>query len=100
MKVDRTESQPAQHTHEFRDTDPRALEVWLDLQRNMSRGEKLAAVLSASELVLQMYEMGVRRLHPDADDREVLLRVAARHLPRQLMIEAYGWDPEDHGEPG
>jgi hypothetical protein len=100
MQADRPESAPSRHPEEFRDTDPRAMEVWLDLQRNMPRGEKLAAVLSASQFVLQMYEMGVRRLHPDADDREVLLRVAARHLPRQSMIDAYGWDPEEHGEPG
>jgi hypothetical protein len=87
------------HPEEFRDTDPEALEVWLDLQRKMPPGEKLAAVLHASEWVLQLYEMGVRKLHPDADDREVLMRVAARHLPRQLMIDAYGWDPAEHGEP-
>jgi hypothetical protein len=90
----------ASHPEEFRDTDPRAMEVWLEVQRNMPAGEKLAAVLNASLMVLQMYEMGVRRLHPDADDREVLLRVAARHLPRELVIAAYGWDPGEHGEPG
>jgi hypothetical protein len=26
--------------------------------------------------------------------------VAARHLPRELMIRAYGWDPENDGQPG
>jgi hypothetical protein len=94
MEIDK----PPRHPEEFRDTDPQALEVWLDLQRKMPAGEKLAAVLNASQFVLQMYEMGVRRLYPEADDREVLLRVAARHLPRELMIAAYGWDPQGHGE--
>jgi len=74
------------------------MEVWLDLMRRMPPGEKLAATLNASHFVLQLYEMGVRRLHPEADDREVLLRVAARHLSRDLMIRAYGWDPEAHGD--
>ena len=46
-----------------------------------------------------MYEMGVRRLYPNASDHQVLLRVAARHLPRDLMIRAYGWDPEDGTDP-
>ena len=82
------------HPREFTDTDPRAMEVWLDLLRRMPPGEKLAATLSASQFLLQMYEMGVRSAYPGADDREVLLRVAARHLPRDLMIRAYGWDPE------
>lgn len=59
----------------------------------MTPGEKIAASLNAAQFVLQMYEMGVRRLYPDADDAEVLRRVAARHLPRELVIRAYGWDP-------
>ena len=87
------------HPPEFTDTDPRAMEVWLDLQRRMSPGQKLGATLNASQFLLQLYEMGVRRLHPDANDREVLLRVAARHLPRDLVIRAYGWDPEANADP-
>ena len=83
--------------HEYTDTDPRVMEVWVDLQRRMSADQKLAAVLNGSQFVLQMCEMGVRSAYPNADDREVLLRVAARHLPRDLMIRAYGWDPEADG---
>ena len=82
---------------ELSDTDPRAREVWLKLLREMPPGEKLGAVLDSSRMVLSLYEMGVRRGHPHADDREVLLRVGARHLPRDLMIRAYGWDPEANG---
>lgn len=82
------------------DTDPRAMEVLIDLQRRMPAMDKVAAVLNGTRLVLQMYEMGVRRLYPNASDHEVLLRVAARHLPRDLMIRAYGWDPEGGSEPG
>jgi hypothetical protein len=88
------------HPPEFTDTDPRAMEVWLDLMRRMPPGEKLGAILNASGFLLQLYEMGVRRLHPHANEREVLLRVAARHLPRDLVIRAYGWDPEANGHPG
>jgi hypothetical protein len=39
-------------------------------------------------------------VHPQASDREVFLRVAARHLPRELMIRAYSWDPEIDGDAG
>ena len=87
------------HPEEFTDTDPRAMEVWLDLMRRMPAGEKLAVALNGAQFVLQLYEMGVRRMHPEANDHEVLLRVAARHLPRELMIRAYGWDPEND-QPG
>jgi hypothetical protein len=83
------------HPEEFTDTDPRAMEVWLELQRSMPAGDKLAAVLNAAQFVLQMYEMGVRKLYPQASDAEVRVRVAARHLPRNLVVRAYGWYPED-----
>jgi len=91
---------PVRHPREYTDTDPKAMEVWLDLLRKMTPGEKISAALGASQFVLQAYEMGVRRLHPNADDREVFLRVAARHLPRDLMIRAYGWDPVTDGQHG
>jgi hypothetical protein len=85
-----------EHPQPYSDTDPRAMEVWLDLQRKMPPGEKLAAAFAATRLVLRMAEAGVRMAYPDADDREVFLRTAARHLSRDLMIRAYGWDPLLH----
>jgi hypothetical protein len=81
------------HPRDFRDTDPKAMEVWLQLQRDLPAGEKISAALNGAQMVLSAYEMGVRRLYPDADEREVSMRVAARHLPVELMIRAYGWDP-------
>jgi len=76
------------------------MEVWLDLQRRMPPGDKIAAVLAASQLVLQIYEAGVRLQYPNADEREIFLRTAARHLSRDLMIRAYGWDPQLHEDTG
>jgi hypothetical protein len=87
-----------EHPEPYSDTDPRAMEVWLDLQRRMPAGEKIAAVLAASQLVLQMYEAGVRLQYPEASEREIFLRTAARHLDRDLMVRAYGWDPELHAD--
>lgn len=84
------------HPEEYTDTDPKAMEVWIDLQRKMSPGDKIGAVLGASQLVLQAYEMGVRRLFPNASDEEVTRRVAARHLSRELVIKAYGWDLDEN----
>lgn len=87
----------ATHPPEFTDTDPRAMEVWLDLLRQMTPGDRIAAALELSGFALQMSEAGVRSAFPSADDREVRLRVAARHLSRDWMIRAYQWDPEAHG---
>src|SRR5262245_55851805 len=87
-----------QHPQPYADTDPRAMEVWLGLLRKMPPGDKLKVTLDLGRFALQMAEMGVRSRYPQADDREVFLRVAALHLGRDLMIQAYGWDPEQHEE--
>jgi hypothetical protein len=86
------------HPEEFTDTDPRAMEVWLDILRQKPAGDRLAATLALADLALKMAEAGVRASHPHISNREVFLRRAARHLPRDLMVRAYGWDPEVDGD--
>ena len=86
------------HPREFQDTDPETMKVWLELLRKKPPGEKLAAALSASDLLLAFYEMGVREQFPSAGEEEVRARVAARHLPRELVIAVYGWDPASDGQ--
>ena len=78
------------------DTDAKAFEVFIELQRKMTPGEKLACVLESSAMMMALAEAGVRRLYPHASDREVFLRAAARRLDRDTMIRAYGWDPLAH----
>jgi len=85
------------HPPEFTDTDPRAMEVWLDSMRRMTPGERLATALDLTNFALQISAAGVRLAFPEADEQEVLMRVAARHLPRDLMIRAYKWDPDANG---
>ena len=83
----------------YADTNPRAFQVFIELHRRMPRGEKLARTLQMSEMVLKLAAAGVRRRYPDASDREVFLRTAALHLPRDLMIRAYGWHPDLGSKP-
>ncbi len=75
----------------FSDTEPKALEVFLDLQRKMSPSEKLERVFKANAMMHALAEADVRRLYPHADDREVFLRAAARRLGPDLMKKVYGW---------
>ena len=77
----------------YADTDPKAMEVWLDRIRRMTPDEKIATVFSLNKLTWNMAETGERLAHPEASDREIFLRVAARRLSRDLMIRIYGWDP-------
>jgi hypothetical protein len=88
------------HPQPYSDTDPRAMEVWLDLLRKKPPADKIATALAFSDFVFHMSEMGVRIQYPQATEREVFLRAAARHLSRDLMIRAYGWDPELHENSG
>ncbi len=88
------------HPPEFADTDPKALAVWLELQRRMTPSQKVAAVFELTQTLLELQKAGVRQMYPEADDREVFLRAAARRLSRETMIAVYGWDPEAHGHRG
>ncbi len=81
----------------YSDTDPKALAVFLERQRNMTPLEKVEAVFELNEMLWQMAEANVRKLYPEAGEREVFLRTAARHLDREIMIKAYGWDPAAAG---
>ena len=92
-----------QHPHEvaepLSDTDPRTMEVLIDLLRRKTPEERIALAFELSELMIRFSEAGVRAAYPHASEREVFLRAAARRLPRDLMIRAYGWDPDSDGVP-
>ena len=78
----------------YRDTDPRALEVFLDLNRRMPDAEKIAAVFQMNEMLFRLAEDSVRREYPQAGTREIFLRTAARFHDRETMRRVYGWDPD------
>ncbi len=82
------------HPAEFSDTDPRAMEVWLGVLREKTPGERIAIALDLTDFALRMAESGVRANYPQASECEIFLRCAALRIPRDLMIRAYGWDPE------
>jgi hypothetical protein len=78
----------------YRDTDPKALEVFLALQRQMTGPEKIAAIFQMNEMLWQLAESSVRQQYPVAGDREVFLRTAARFHDRETMRRVYGWSPD------
>ena len=79
------------------DTDEKAFEALIEIQRKIPPGERFALSLQHSGMLMNMAEGNVRRLYPEASEREVFLRAAARRLDRETMIKAYGWDPEAGG---
>ncbi len=50
--------------------------------------------LDHSRFLFGLVQANVRQTYPRADDREVFLRVAARHLDRDTMVRVYDWDPD------
>ncbi len=86
-----------EHAPDFAaDTTPEALAVFHDLQRRRSPAQKLNDVFELTEWMFANAEAGVRLRYPNIGDREVFLRAASLRIPRDLMIAAYGWDPEAH----
>jgi hypothetical protein len=77
----------------YPDTDPKALKVFIELQRKMSRAENTAGVFQRNEMLRRTTKAHERQLHPEASDREIFLRVASHRLARETMIRVYGWDP-------
>lgn len=65
--------------------------------RKMPMWKKLQQVRELSQLVYQLAMNDVRRRYPQADEREVKLRLASRWLEAELMRKAFGWDPEKEG---
>jgi hypothetical protein len=72
------------------DTSPEAWEIVLDLQRKMSPSQRLQYALQWSDVVRQFQLAGVRRRHPNADEREVFLRAAQINLGKELFQKVYG----------
>jgi hypothetical protein len=85
------------HEPEYvRDSNPLALEVFYEIHRRRSPGDKLNDIFELTQWMIELAERGVRSRYPDIGEREVFLRAAALRIPRDLMIKAYGWDPEAH----
>jgi len=76
------------------DTHPDALRVLLDIQRRIPPEEKLQRVAEMYDAMIAMQTAEVRKLYPQADEREVFLRVTARRLGPELMMKVYGWRPD------
>jgi len=79
------------------DTDAAAERVLIDLYRRMTPAQKLQAIFELQRTADAIAIAGIRRRHPGVDEAEARLRLAALKYPRELMIAAFGWDPERRG---
>ncbi len=83
--------------HGLSDTHPEAEKRLIEGYRAMTPVRKWQGVRDLNRMLDTLARADVRRRHPDADEREVNLRVASRRLPAELMRRAFGWDPDREG---
>ncbi len=80
----------------FADTTPDALDVYIGLHQAMTLSQRLGRVFELGQFQQALQVANIRSSYPKADEQEVFLRVAARKLGRDLMIQVYNWDPDLH----
>lgn len=81
-----------------RDTPPDIERQLIEGYRRMSPRQKLQHVASLNRAVREMARARLRRQYgTDLSERELRLRVAALHLPRDVMIQAFDWDSDARG---
>lgn len=80
------------------DTSPEMESVLVEGYRRMDGHEKLRRVASLNRSVEQLARARIRAQYGDGlTEREIRFRLATLRLGRSLMIQAFGWDPQDHG---
>lgn len=79
------------------DTDEEAERVFVWLVSDAPVWKRIATTSNLSRMCRLLALADLRRLYPAAGEDELRKRVAARLLPREDVIRAYGWDPEEHG---
>ncbi len=70
-------------------------EILIEGYRRMSAREKLEQVGQLTRAVQRLALIDLRRRYPEADSRELQLRLAARWLQADLMRRLLDWDPRE-----
>lgn len=80
------------------DTAPDAEAALVEGYRRMDGRAKLRRVAALNRSVERLARARIRAQYgPDVTEREMRLRLAALRLGRGRMIQAFGWDPQEHG---
>ena len=80
-----------------RDTSPEMERHLIEAYRGMDAVEKVQRLTELSLASREWAEAGIRDRHPNADDREVFIRLASLRLDRDTMIRLFDWDPDERG---
>jgi hypothetical protein len=79
------------------DTSPEVEKIILEGDRGMSAARKLQIAQDLIRGVQMLALSDIKRRYPNADRRELQLRLASRWIEPELMRKAFGWDPDVEG---
>jgi hypothetical protein len=79
------------------DTDPVVVDMLVKRWREMSPGQKWAQAFELNRVGESLLRAGAMHRYPDATEHQTRMRVMSIRVPRDLMIAAYGWDPDIEG---
>ncbi|MGA2956493.1 MAG: hypothetical protein ABSF48_12330 [Thermodesulfobacteriota bacterium] len=71
------------------DTTAEAEQMQLEIFRRMGPEKRLQAGIALSQLCRKLLAEGVRRRHPEFDEREIKLATIRLTLPEDLFLAAY-----------
>ncbi len=71
------------------DTTFEAEQVQLEIFRRMGPEKRLQCAIALSQTCRELLKEGVRRRHPEYDERQIALAVARLVLPEKLFFAAY-----------
>ena len=71
------------------DTNPDALRVQIEIFQRMEPHQRLQAAAHLSETCRSLLAEGIRKRHPNYDEKQVKLAVIRCLLPEDLFLRAY-----------
>lgn len=88
---------PADYRLQADDTSFEAERIQIEAFREMPSWERASLIAEMSRSIQELALLGIGERHPGCSDEEIRLRLAALTMGRDLVREAYGWDPEKEG---
>lgn len=85
------------HTARPADTTPEAWAKQFELYRRMTPAQKARLVREVTLAANAFALAGLRQRHPNANEAELLLRLAVLRLGEELVARAYNWRPPRDG---
>jgi hypothetical protein len=76
------------------DTSPEAQQVMYELLRNVPAGKKIELTFELIQTARLLVLAGLRQRFSKADNHELRRRLISKLLPSDLVIDAYGFDPD------